>query len=413
MKKILLMTTSLCLAGSALAGGGYRVSIQGQQALGMGHAATALSQSAETVFFNPGAITRIGDGETITGGLTLLKTEVIYQNSNTQSYAKTDNPLGTPVDFYYVSKPGDSDVAVGLGIYTPYGNTVEWPTDWPGSHLVNHIELKTLYIQPTIALAFNERFSLGFGPTYAIGKVEFNRNLNSSLVDERGKRANLTIEASNVNAWGYNIGLHFKASDAVSLGLGYRSKITLEARGEKADFENIPNLLRTVYPDTTFDADLVLPAELAIGISWAINPDILLAVDYNRTYWGDYESLDIQFRNGVGESLNPRNWKDSDTYRIGLQYRLDDDWILRAGIYTDKTPIREGYFAPETPRDDAIGYTFGASIQLDPQMDIDMSFLYLTSDEFDASYDHHNDGPFGGRYESAAVSIGLGINYRF
>lgn len=412
MKKILLMTTSLCMASSALAGG-YRVSIQGQQALGMGHAATAMSQSAETVFFNPGAITRIGDGETITGGLTLLKSETIFQNSGTQYYAETDSPIGTPVDFYYVSKPGDSDVAVGLGVYTPYGNIVEWPTDWAGSHLVNRIELKALYIQPTIAVAVNDRFSVGFGPTYAIGKVDFNRNLNSSLVDEQGDRANVTVEASDVNAWGYNLGLHFKASDAVSIGLGYRSKITLEARGEKADFEDIPNLVRTVYPDTTFDADLILPAELAIGISWAVNPDTILAVDFNRTYWGEYKALDIQFHNGAGESLNPRNWEDSDIYRIGVQHRLDEDWTLRAGVYVDKTPIRDGYFAPETPRNDATGYTLGASVKVSPQMDVDMSFLYITSDEFNASYDYHSDGPFGGRYETSATSIGLGINYRF
>ncbi len=412
MKKILLMTTSLCLASSAFAGG-YRVSIQGQQALGMGHAATAMSDSAETVFFNPGAITRIGDGETITGGLTLLKSKTIYQNSNTTYYAETDSPIGTPINFYYVSKPADSDVAVGLGIYTPYGNVVKWPTDWSGSHLVNDIELKALYIQPTIAVAVNGRLSIGFGPTYAVGKVNFNRNLNSSLVDSQGNRSDVTVEANDVNAWGYNLGLMFQASDRFAIGLGYRSRITLKARGEKAMFSDIPRLLRTVYPDTTFDADLILPAELALGVSWMISSSTTLAIDYNRTYWGDYKALDIQFHNGAGESRNPRNWQDSDIYRIGVQHRLGNTWTLRAGIYLDKTPIQDGYFAPETPRNDATGYTLGASLKVNDQMDIDMSFLYITSKEFNASYDHHPDGPFGGLYKSSATSIGLGFNYRF
>ena len=52
MKKIIMITASLCMATSAHAGG-YRVSLQGQKALGMGHTGVAMSDSSEVVFFNP------------------------------------------------------------------------------------------------------------------------------------------------------------------------------------------------------------------------------------------------------------------------------------------------------------------------------------------------------------------------
>ena len=49
MKKSILIITSLCISSHAMAGG-YRVSTQGQQALGMGHTGVAVTESSETVF---------------------------------------------------------------------------------------------------------------------------------------------------------------------------------------------------------------------------------------------------------------------------------------------------------------------------------------------------------------------------
>ncbi len=400
------------MASGAYAGG-YRVSIQGQQALGMGHAGVAMSESAEVVFFNPGAMTQLESDQQFTGGITLLSGTTIYQNDNTGSYAETDNPIGTPINLYYTSSPEDDRFAFGIGLYTPYGNSVEWPTDWAGSHLVNNIELKAIYVQPTLAYKFSDSFSAGFGPALATGSVEFNRNLSTALVDANGDRSNVTIKASNINEWGYNLGFLITPGDDLSIGISYRSEITLKARGEEADFENIPSTLTTVYADTTFDADLILPAELTIGIAYRFGSDTTLAVDINRTYWGAYEALDVQFNNGAGLSSNPRNWEDATIYRIGVQHRLNEDLTLRGGVYLDKSPIKDGYFAPETPRNDATGITAGASFKVAEDMDIDVSFLYITSTEFDASYDHNSAGSFGGTYKTTAASFGAGINYKF
>jgi len=416
MKKIILFTTSLVMASGAYAGG-YRVSIQGQQALGMGHAGVAMSDSAEVVFFNPGAMSRLKSEQQITAGITLLSGETIFQNETTGSSANTDNPIGTPINLYYTSSPRDGKLSFGIGLYTPYGNSVEWPTDWSGSHLVNNIELKTIVVQPTIAYRFNDSLSAGFGPAYATGTVDFNRNLSTSLVDSNGNRSNVTIKASNVNQWGYNLGFLITPSENFSAGISYRSKITLKARDEAANFENIPDSLKTVFADSTFDADLVLPAELTVGIAYAFSADTTIAVDINRAYWSAYKALDVQFANGAGLSSNPRNWEDATIYRIGVQHRQNEDLTLRGGIYRDKTPIGKGYFSPETPRNDATGVTLGASYKVSENMDLDFSFLYITSTEFNAEYDHYNQSgtevSFGGTYQTTAKSIGAGINYKF
>jgi long-chain fatty acid transport protein len=415
MKKIILAVLGASLASTAYAGG-YRVSSQGQKALAMGHTGVAMSDSAESIFFNPGAITQLKAEMDIVGGITLLDGETKYQQEDTLAKAKTDNPLGTPFNAYIAQKLTD-DLSWGLGIYTPYGNKVEWPTDWAGSHLVNKIDLKAIYIQPTIGYQLTPSTSIGAGPTLVLGSVKFNRNLSTSLTNAKGDRSNVEIKADNVTAWGYNIGLlHKLADNRTSLGISFRSKVTIKARDEDADFDDIPTALQSTFADGDFDADLPLPAELTLGVAYQYSDDLILAFDVNRTFWSTYDELKIEFDNGI-TSENPRNYEDANIYRFGLQYRYNDKWTLRGGVYFDESPIKDGYFAPETPRNDSIGYTTGATYAYSKHLELDVSLLILTFDDEELSYDHYEEGgvtiPFGGKYDSAATAIGFGLSYKY
>ncbi|MDH5388343.1 MAG: outer membrane protein transport protein [Gammaproteobacteria bacterium] len=415
MKIRILVIASMCLSTSAFAGG-YRVALQGQKALGMGHTGVAMTDSSEAVFFNPAAMTFLENDMDVSGGITLIDSVIKYQNQTANVAAETDNPMGTPVSFY-ISQRENEKLSYGLGIYTPYGNAVEWQKDWAGSHLVNNIELHAIYIQPTISYKLSDDFSVGFGPTIVSGSVDFNRNLSTSLIDANGDRSNVTLKASNVTAIGYNVGFLVKPSNDLSVGISYRSKVVLNARDESADFANIPASLQAAYFDTTFNADLVLPAELTVGVSYNLNSDLVLALDINRTYWSAYENLDVQFNNAAGTSLNPRNYNDANIVRLGAQYAMGEDLTLRAGMYFDNSPIGDGYYTPETARADSVGYTAGASYKVSKQMELDFSFLMLTFDEFNGSYDYYDQSgtlvSFSGDYASSVTTIGFGLNYKY
>ena len=409
------LVTALLVSTSAHAGG-YRVSLQGQKAQGMGHTGVAMTDSAEVVFFNPAGMVALENNVNMSGSLNLLSGETAYGSAATNANAKTDTPVSTPISAYYSRRHSDN-LSYGIGVYTPYGSRVHWPTDWAGSHLVNKIELASLYIQPTIAYRLNETFSVGFGINYVIGAVEFNRNLSTSLANANG-RSNVTLKASGVDAWGYNLGFLAKLNEQTTLGVSYRSQVDLKARGESADFENIPAALSGIFSDTTFDADLVLPAEFTAGISHKLeNNKTTLAFDFNRTYWDAYEELRIDFANNAPTSVNPRNYKDSNIFRFGLQHEYNDSWTIRTGIYFDETPVRDGYFAPETPRNDSTGFTFGTSYQYSDALVFDFSLLYLRFSEIDNSYDFYVESgttsPFSGTYETTATNFGFGLTYNY
>lgn len=407
---------ALACASVSTYAGGYRVSTQGQRALAMGHTGVAVVNSAELAFFNPSGLVYLENKLTISAGVSAVFSDVIWQNEETGQYASTDNPVGTPFYFNAAYKIKDW-LSVGLSVTTPYGSTVEWEDDWAGSHLVNNIQLQAIFIQPMVSVKVTDYLSFGGGPIFVTGSVKFNRNLTRSLTDIEGNRANATVDGSGVTEWGWSASAMFTPMNDLRIGVNYRSEIIMNAEGGTADFENIPNTPLAPFEDTTFDASLPLPAELTVGLAYTLNEKWLFAFDFNRTYWDVYESLDLNFADpNIPDSHNPRNYENANTYRFGAQYKATDRLVLRAGYYYDVSPVQEGYFAPETPRNDSQGFTAGLSLNVTSKLAIDASFAYVRFDEIDASYDYYLENgvavPFGGTYKSSAFIPGLGVTYK-
>ena len=204
--------------------------------------------------------------------------------------------------------------------------------------------------------------------------------------------------------------------ERLTVGASYRGEVEIEARDEDASFRNVPAALQDTFNATKFDADLPLPAELTLALAYRVSDRTTLAFDINRTFWDTYDELKIEFDNGI-VSENRRDWEDANIYRLGLQYRYDDKWTFRGGVYLDESPIPDGSFAPETPRGDSIGYTAGATYQYSQNLSMDVSLLILTFDDEELSYDYYEEGgvtqPFSGTYDSSANSIGFGLSYKY
>ena len=101
MRKLLSLTL-LALAGSTAFAGGYRVNIQGQKQLAMGHTGVAVVNSAEVAFFNPAGMAYLDKKFNLSVGGSALMAKTRFQNSEYNWTAGTDN-LGTPFNVSRVS----------------------------------------------------------------------------------------------------------------------------------------------------------------------------------------------------------------------------------------------------------------------------------------------------------------------
>lgn len=418
MAKLLFTFILIFLYFSQSYAGGYRVSLQGNRSLAMGHTGVAVVSSAETAFFNPAGLTYLEGKLDVSAGVFGVFSSTKYQNTDTGQFAEVQNNVITPF-YIYASYKITEWLSAGLVAYTPFGSRVEWEKDWAGSHLVNDIELSAIFVQPMLSLKISEHFSIGGGPIYANGNVNFNRNIDRTLTDEKGHRSHVTIEDSGLDSWGWSAGFLFSPTEDFRVGFHYRSLIKVSAEDGEAVFSNIPNssLVPVANGTTTFNATLPLPAELTVGLSYQVNKKLLVAFDFNRTLWEAYDALIIEFGDPeIEDSVNPRNYKNASTYRFGVEYKAMANLTLRGGYYIDETPVRSGFFAPETPRNDSQGYTAGLSFNVSPKISIDASFLYLRFKEVNESYNAYTeDGievPFEGTYKSSSFIPGIGMSYK-
>ena len=410
MRKLLIAL--LLFSFGSIYAGGYRVALQGQRMLGMAHAGISVFNNAETTFFNPAGMAFLEGKLNVSFGVSGIMSHVKFQNPEYNWMHETDNPLGTPFYLYATYKATDN-INVGLAVYTPFGSSTVWHK-WAGSDIVNDISMKVFYIQPSLAYKFSDMFSVSASLIMAYGGVSYNKDVNRYLTGDNGEKTNVQLDSGITGATGYAISLAFKPADNLSFGLNYRSSVTLDAQNGTATFNNVPAFLSNDLKNTNFSAELPMPAELGLGMSFKPMDKLLVAIDYNYTYWSIYKELRIEFDNDLPPSVADKKYKNTNTFRFGAEYQLNDKMFVRAGYYYDQSPVPEGHFSPETPSLDTNNFTFGFGYQMD-KWSFDFSLLYLKGKERTDYTFVTGEGPiahkFGGTYVNNAIIPGIGISY--
>ena len=404
MKNKLFLILVICLWSLSMIGGGFQVRLQGHKQTGVGLIGTPFAYDASSIFYNPGSLAFYEGKFSATAGASFIFANQIYQKDGTNYQARTDNPTGTPFYGYVAYKIKDK-LAIGAGVYTPFGSSSKWDDDWAGRYLIRNIKLSAIHIQPTVAYKFKDKFGIGAGFVIALGNVELNKALPYS--DE--SKVNLQGKAVN---YGFNAGIYYRPIEKLNIGVDYRSQITMNLEGGDATFTVPASLSTTVPAENKFDASLPLPANLDFGVSYDLSDKFTMAVEVNWIMWNTYESLDFTFEQ-AGEVLdneNPRDYRDTWIPRLGAEYRLNDVFTFRAGAYYDSSPANEEYFNPETVTLNTIAFTLGATITPVKNFEIDLSYLELHGLEAEKTYEPAN---FSGTYKSMAFIPGIGLSYRF
>lgn len=423
MKHHIRLAAMAMLATSSVFAGGYQVALQGQRQIGMGHTGTALAFDASSIFFNPGGLVFTKKNNITLGG-SLIRSRVAYlapQDANApNSYTtKTNSPLGTPFTFYASYGMEDSNIKFGLGVYTPYGSGVRWDDNWKGYSVLQELKLQSIYIQPTVSYKIG-KLGIGAGFVYAIGNVELRKGIGSLSGPQGFSSANLSGNASGI---GYNVGLHYEATEKLTLGASYRSEVSMKVDGGDARF-NVPasSVALGLFPagGTKFDATLPLPANLSVGLGYKVDDKLTLAVDYNYVFWSAYKELKFEYEkpvNGALSTASPRNYKNASIIRVGAEYMATSKLAVRAGYYFDQSPVEDGYLTPETPDANRNCFTFGLGFQFSENFSADASFLFIEGTEREQKQSDipttAQDSFLAGTYKLRVLVPGISISYKF
>ncbi len=431
MKKLTLVCLLFTFISHISFGSGYQVLLQGNRTTGMGNLGVMMYSDASSLFFNPGAMGFM-DHNSIQIGFNPIFASTTYWNSETEysNYtANSDNPMGTPFHVFAVWGPQESNLKFGIGAFTPFGSGVNWGNEWAGRDLLNELSLKAIQIQPTISYKISDKLAIGAGLDVTIGSVLLKKSiLQDGRVDgDIFEEGSATLDGSATTAFGFNIGLLYKASDKLDIGLDYRSKVAMNVEDGTADF-TVPASLASYFPaDNTFNAELPLPSVISVGLTYHVNERFELGTQFDWVGWGAYESLDISFGETTAlleNTSSPRNYEDSWVIHFGGEYKLESNLQLRAGFYYDKTPVQDGYMTAETPDNDRLGLTAGLGYSIGERFQLDLSFLYINSAEREQTEQQAIDANtldpvagtrevMPGTYKLNALIPGLSIAYKF
>lgn len=417
LKKILFFLLPLSIAY----GSGFSIYEHGARATAMGGAFMAQANDASAVFYNPAGINQLS-GTHYYFGTTLIMPRASFQaDERIDPYAfhKTESDWFPPSTFY-LTFPVIKGLHAGFGFYSLFGLGTDWGEEWVGRTLATYSNITTFYLNPVLSYQPWDFISIAAGFNLVYGSVTLEKNVYYAPHDIFG----LSSLGANTYSYGFNLGIRLQPVRSLSLGAVYRSNVQLDFTDGDVDFK-FPSTgssqgdgeIRFLYPPMKVRSELELPLMMGAGIAYTPFEKVTAEIDYLHIGWSSYDEMVLDFENaagGVTRQVNPRNYEDSYSIRVGLEYRLNDAFALRGGYIRDNQAVPDKYVEPSLPEGNrniyslGFGYRFVFENFLD--VTIDGAYMLLRQEEREIT-DSVED--FNGVYNSLANMYALSIGWTF
>ena len=481
--KILSLMVAAALSAAAMNANasGYRFGSQSVSGQGTADSNTAEAADASTIFANPAGLTRL-DGMNFTGGITAVIPHSKYTDGGSTRFTGTSTGGASTQDSFapnavaapnlYASKKLSDQWFVGMGVFVPYGAKLDYDNNWSGRYALTNIDLKSVTFNPTVAFKLNEQnsFAIGLDAEYmkaklgqavdVPGTVQFlstPANLANPAIAARRAALLQAIVASGGNPaalaavndghatmdgkdWGvgFNLGYMLNLNKDTRVSIAYRSSIHHELKGSAVwDFSNVTAdpkvnaVLQASSRKTNSPAlvDLRTPESISIGIFSQIDDKLALMGDITGTRHSRLQNLNIQFvGTGEGDEVINQAWQKTVRASVGANYKLNDAWMLRAGVAIDATPVPDNSKRhPALPDSDRKQVSFGANWKLTPNSSIDLAYTFMKFDSASTTYKNACSplAPAGagsctgngettvGTWDTRMHLLGVAYNYKF
>ncbi|HXR00382.1 MAG TPA: outer membrane protein transport protein, partial [Pseudomonas sp.] len=240
MKKTMIkssLSLAITLASTQIFASGFALNEQSISGMGTGFAGRSSSaDDASIVYGNPAGMSRL-KRQQVTGGVAAIdaKSDISDTSGRSAGSNKGDMVPFTAVPMGFYVKPIDDQWAFGLGVYAPFGLITDYENGFQGRNFGSKSQVKVITFQPTVSYAFNDKVSIGFGPTInrISGVLESALNVSGLTLPATGRASGdgrVQVKGDDVG-YGFNAGILVQATDSTSVGLTYHSKVTYKLEG--------------------------------------------------------------------------------------------------------------------------------------------------------------------------------------
>jgi len=376
-KRIILFfsLTSIIVHAPCLWGAAMHIGPQGAAASASAWCVTARALDASTVLYNPAGMGLL-EGTHVLSGINLF----IYN----MEYEAGENSVSSGTGYYfpmhlYALHTFDKGISLGFGMYSPYGLGGSFPEDWEGRYIFTEVDQQTIFFNPVVSVDVRKfirkapEVYLAAGFRLAYGKTTLKQNLTfspisvvygdrtipwaTSLLNSileanwNGQDTRVKVEGDGFGT-GFNLGLLWRVTKRLSLGVTYQSKITITNDGT-ATFDSPgmdESFSRLFFVDDDISLDFNYPERLHTGIAYTPIDPLTVEFDFWWANWHDYKTLEIDFSNPNNTDISlPQNWDNSYLFGLAAEIRAFKDFPIRLGFAYDMTPIPDETVSPTLP----------------------------------------------------------------
>ena len=365
--------------------------------------------SAASIWVNPAVMSIMNGNQTTVNGVILdLGVDYYDQDNPYDRNGKSQDYIGSAAMFH-VQQLTD-DLHLGLAVATAGGSGLDYSANWAGDLQLENINLLTLQFNPSLSYKLNDQWSVAVGA-----------QINFASMDARMVKSDLASETDW--ALGYNAGVVYQASEQLTLGLSYRSKIEHDFNGNidsdigaKLPTDGTLITLDRYQMDTSLVAIADFSARYKINAQWAV----MSTIQWHQ--WSDWDSSPILFDGTVNgnrktvDLTQTRDWDDVWHYGIGAEYAINPNWTLKAGVSYETSPQEDASKqTSDIPVGSQLRYSVGASTMIG-QTKLDMFYEFADLGKVDISQDGlglglANDYLLNGYFEGRMHFVGFALTF--
>lgn len=394
-----VLLLSAALAAPALANG-TRLPNQNAEATARGNAFVATADNPSAIYYNPAGLTQL-PGIQLQSDAYAIAARYDYE-SPAGADTRAERDLAVVPQLYASFTPENSPLSYGLGVYSPFGQSSEWPDTSGFRTIATRNEIVFITVAPTVAWKISEQLSVGAG--LQINHVE--ADLASGIGLAPGDEFRFKGDDTSL---GYNLGVLWKPSPKHVFGLNYQSRTTARLEGDVT--------LSPFGVKNDGDIDLPFPDVITLGYSWRPTPRWNLEIAVDRTNWDLLDTPVLRSAAIVpgGTRAIPFEWKASYYYLFGVTRYFDNGWRVSAGYcYSENSVPDDATFNPAVPDMDRHLASIGVG------REIGAFSLFLTYQHgFKATRTVSGVAPNlagetpNGRYETVLDAASFSLRYRF
>lgn len=433
-KSLVIGSVAAMLTHGNAAGSGYAILEQSVKQLGTAYAGgAAAADDASTVMYNPAGLTRL-PGSQLTAGMHVVFPSARFKNRG--STHLTGQPLtggdggnaGSPLAIpnLYCSRQLNDRVHIGLGLFTPFGLSVQYDPDWAGRYHAIKSDLISLDINPVLAFAVTDKLSVGAGVSAQYIKAELSNAIDFGAIFASLGAAGMAPQQNDGHvtfkgdswSWGYNLGMLYRFSADTRAGVAYRSDIDHTLRGD-ADFSGVPlNNPTGRFVDTGVKSYATVPDNLSVSLWHNFTGKLAAMADITWTNWSKFDELRIRFDNPVeSDAVTTQKWHDTIRYALGAVY-APGPWAFRAGVAYDESPVPDAaHRTPRIPDHDRTWITCGGGYRVSDRVSVDVGYAHLFVKDAEISKTPTGEdrlrGGLSGSYQSSVDIASAELNWKF